>query len=70
MTRKTYFDFDPQEFVRIRPLDCVGRIDRCIVDGGPQPYYLLRFVIDGECRSAEFYEDELQDMQERKGVRG
>jgi len=56
------FEFVPQEWVCVKLLECKGRINRCIQDGGPQPLYQVLFITNGECKSAEFYEDELEKL--------
>lgn len=54
------FKFEPQQRVWIKPLDCAGRINRCIIDGGAQPFYTVDFYTDATPRQHEFYEDELK----------
>lgn len=54
------FIYAPQQHVRLKLVDCVGRVARCILDGGPQPIYSVHYIINGEGKSLEFYEDELE----------
>lgn len=53
------FKFLPQQHVRILLLDCNGRVSRAMLDGGPQPIYSVHYIMNGEGKSLEFYEDEL-----------
>ncbi len=52
--------FSPQQYVRILALDCKGRINRCIIDGGLQPIYQVTYAINGDIKFTEFLEDELE----------
>jgi hypothetical protein len=54
------FKFQPQQHVYIPLLECNGRIRRCIIDGGPQPIYSVDYIMNGETKGAEFYEDEVR----------
>jgi len=55
------FRFKPQQHVRIPSLECTGRVNRCIIDGGPQPIYVVHYINHGEGKCLEFYEDELEE---------
>ncbi len=54
------FKFKSQQHVTIPMLECKGRVNRCIIDGGPQPIYSVLYVVNGDARCTEFYEDELE----------
>ena len=54
------FKFQPLQYVHIKSLDCTGRVNRCIFDGGLQTIYQVYFTMNGECKSNEFYEDEIE----------
>jgi hypothetical protein len=54
--------YKPFQHVQITALEHKGRIVRCILDGGPQPLYLVHYIINGEGKSLEFYEDEIVDI--------
>ena len=55
------FAFDYGQYVKIKVFDlnCEGRVNRCISDGGPN-YYSVCFALNGEIKHVEFYEDELE----------
>lgn len=59
------FQFKPKEGVRIKVLDTVGRVNRCIIDAGGCVIYSVRFVMNGDCREIEFYEDEVEPVNSR-----
>ena len=54
----------PQETVYLKLLDCKGRVTRCIEDGGPQPIYLVCYITNGDCKAVEFFEDELDKLED------
>lgn len=56
--------FKPQDHVHIPMVECVGRINRCILDGGPQPIYQVNLVVHGDFKTIEFFEDELEELNE------
>lgn len=55
----TAFRFSPLQHVTIPMLECKGRVSRCIYDGSLQFIYAVDYVVNGECKHHEFYEDEL-----------
>lgn len=58
------FKFKPQEWVKIKILDGhAGRVNRCILDGGPQPIYCVHYISCDDGKSLEFYEDELEKLE-------
>jgi hypothetical protein len=53
------FKYKPLQHVYLPLLETKGRIERCILDGGPMPRYQVHYIINGEGKSLEFYEDEI-----------
>lgn len=58
------FRYGPFQKVFLDLLECEGRIVRCIWDGGPQAIYFVHYIINGELKSAEFYDDEISVVEE------
>lgn len=56
---KVNFKFQPHQYVVIRDLQSKGRVERCIHDGGLQNVYGIAYIMNGEPRRNEFFEDEL-----------
>lgn len=59
MAQTTAFKYSPLDIVYVRLLSCEGRIARCITDSGPMTIYAVDYVINGDYKRNEFYEDEL-----------
>lgn len=59
---KVDFKFDPKQRVKIVAygLGCEGRIYRCYVSGNSGIFYDVEYVIDGEIKQRDFYEDDLE----------
>jgi hypothetical protein len=55
------FKFHPQQYVWVTDLECRGRINRCIYDGGLQHIYSVDYTTNAEPKQREFYEDELEE---------
>jgi hypothetical protein len=56
------FKFQPYEHVTIPMLDNhKGRVTRCIFDGGMNIYNVM-YIMNGEAKSVEFYEDEIEKI--------
>ena len=56
--------FAPLEHVKLKMIDhIVGRVTRIIIEHGNQPLYNVHYVVDGDCRQTEFYEDELERVR-------
>lgn len=58
------FRFHPQQHVFIPLISLPGRVNRCMLDGGPQPIYQVHLVINGDFRLIEFFEDELTEIKQ------
>ena len=59
------FKYSPLQYVKITPLlGAHGRIERCIKDNGPIFLYNVNYFINGDSRNTEFYEDELEPMED------
>ncbi len=56
---KVNFKFNPQEIVTIKPLECKGRIERCVYDGLLN-YYNLYYFSNGDMKYITLTEDELE----------
>lgn len=58
------FKFHPLQKVYIVPLDCVGRVEQCILSAKPINEYLVYYIMNGDLKRADFYEDDLELIKE------